>query len=405
MTGTAIAQAIPLSISPILTRIYTPQDFGILALYMSVAGIFSTIATARYESAIILPKKDSDAMHIVILSILISFLLSVFVFIVILFFNKEIAEILKNKEISNLLYFIPLTILFSGFYQSFTYWSNRKKQYKRLSMSKIVQSFTVGSVKTGMGISDFTFAGLIVGNVIGQGVATIFLGKFIFDEEKKIFTKLNSLKIIAMFYKYISFLKFSTPGAFFQTISTNSMAIFINILFSTSIVGFYSFANSMLRAPLRLIFLSLSQVYRQEAAKLYYKGSYELLVYTNRLQKKMLYTLVPFMIFVFLFSPMLFKIIFGLEWEIAGEYVRYFLPLVFFSSLFTPISSLVDILGKQKFELYWKISFFIFQISSLYISSLYFNFEISILIMSIFGSLHYIYINYYLQKVLKEENR
>jgi len=32
MTGTTIAQAIPIAISPILTRIYTPEDFGVFAL-------------------------------------------------------------------------------------------------------------------------------------------------------------------------------------------------------------------------------------------------------------------------------------------------------------------------------------------------------------------------------------
>lgn len=74
MTGTSIAQAIPLAISPILTRIYTPEDFGIFALYMSVASMIAVTATGRYELAIMLPKKDDDAMNIVALSIVISFL-------------------------------------------------------------------------------------------------------------------------------------------------------------------------------------------------------------------------------------------------------------------------------------------------------------------------------------------
>ena len=73
MTGTTIAQAIPIAISPILTRIYTPEDFGMFALYMSVASILSVVATGRYELAIMLPKKDEDAVNIVALSIIISF--------------------------------------------------------------------------------------------------------------------------------------------------------------------------------------------------------------------------------------------------------------------------------------------------------------------------------------------
>ena len=69
MTGTSIAQAIPIAISPILTRIYTPEDFGVFALYMAIATVVSVIATGRYETAIMLPKKDSEAINLFIVSI------------------------------------------------------------------------------------------------------------------------------------------------------------------------------------------------------------------------------------------------------------------------------------------------------------------------------------------------
>jgi len=93
MTGTTIAQAIPIAISPILTRIYTPEDFGVFAL-----------------------------------SIIISFFISLITLIIVFVFNIQITNLLGNKEISNWLYFIPITVLLTGVYQSFNYWSNRKKQ-------------------------------------------------------------------------------------------------------------------------------------------------------------------------------------------------------------------------------------------------------------------------------------
>ena len=133
MTGTTIAQAIPIAISPILTRIYTPEDFGMFALYMSIASIIAIVATGRYELAIMLPKKDEDAINIVALSIIISFFVSFISLLIVFIFNTQITNILGNPEISIWLYFIPLTVLLTGIYQSFNYWSNRKKQYKRLA--------------------------------------------------------------------------------------------------------------------------------------------------------------------------------------------------------------------------------------------------------------------------------
>ena len=76
MTGTTIAQAIPIAISPILTRMYSPESFGVLAIFISVATVISVIANLRYQLAIVQPKKDEDAAAIVILSMIIAAIIS-----------------------------------------------------------------------------------------------------------------------------------------------------------------------------------------------------------------------------------------------------------------------------------------------------------------------------------------
>lgn len=180
MTGTTIAQAIPIAISPILTRIYTPEDF---ALYMAIASILSVVATGRYEMAIMLPKKDEDAINIVALSIAISFFVSFIPFLIVFIFNTQITELLGNPEISNWLYFIPVTVLLTGIYQSFNYWSNRKKQYKRLATSRVIQSSAASATNLGMGFGGFGTSGLILGQILGQSVAATILGRVVWMED------------------------------------------------------------------------------------------------------------------------------------------------------------------------------------------------------------------------------
>ena len=175
MTGTTIAQAIPIAISPILTRIYTPDDFGIFALYMSIAGIISVIATGRYELAIMLPKDDKDAINIGVLSIIIAFFISLIVFLIVLIFNQEITNLLNNPKISNWLYFIPLSILLTGIFQSYNYWTNRKKGYKKLSITNITQTSTTAGSNIAMGFAKFGSSGLIIGTLIGQAAASTLL--------------------------------------------------------------------------------------------------------------------------------------------------------------------------------------------------------------------------------------
>ena len=105
MTGTTIAQAIPIAISPILTRIYTPEDFGVFALYMAIASIIAVIATGRYEMAIMLPKEEEDVKSIVKLILILLSIVTFITFLIVSFFNQAIVSLFENQEISNWLYF------------------------------------------------------------------------------------------------------------------------------------------------------------------------------------------------------------------------------------------------------------------------------------------------------------
>jgi O-antigen/teichoic acid export membrane protein len=406
MTGTTIAKVLPIIISPILTRFYSPEDFGLLALFISIITVLSSIVTARYDSAIMLPKGDLDALHILVLSIVIALFFSGIVLMIIIFFNKQITIFLNNEDIAIWLYLIPFMIFINGVYQSFIYWSNRKKLYKRMAIYSVIQSSSYSGFSLIFGFLSLHF-GLILGRFLGIFSSFIIFGKTIWNENRLQFRNIKKIQIINMARQYSNFLKFSTPGALLQTMATSGIAILINILFDSKIVGFYYFADIMVRTPIGFILSSVSQVYHQKAVGLYYESVEDLRIYTYTLQKKLILILFPLMIIIYIIAPDMFQFIFGKKWEIAGEYLRYFLPVVFFGSIYSPIAHLIDILEEQKFELIWKTSFFIFQVSSLYISSLYFDFPVSIFIMSCFASLHYIYINYYLNhrmlQLIKEE--
>ena len=99
MTGTTVAQSIPILISPILTRLYSPEDFGLFALFLGIVSILGSIANGRYEIAIMLPKKDEDAINISVLSFLISFVFSIVLLLIVIFFSDFIVSILGNEEI------------------------------------------------------------------------------------------------------------------------------------------------------------------------------------------------------------------------------------------------------------------------------------------------------------------
>lgn len=390
MTGTTIAQAIPIAISPILTRIYTPEDFGVFALYMSIASIISVIATGRYEMAIMLPKKDENAINIVALSIIISFFVSFISFLVVFIFNTQITNLLGNNEISNWLYFIPITILFTGIYQSFNYWSNRKKQYKRLAISRVIQSGSTATTNIAMGFNSFGSSGLILGGILGQGIATSMIAKMVWKEDSNKIIQIKKLKIFALLKKYIDFPKINMFHAFINDAKNFILNILLVKFYDTFILGQFYMLNRILLLPSGLIGNSVSQVLFRVYSEKYNKNedfSKDVLAIIIKL---FLFALIPFLIIV-LFGKEIFSFIFGADWIIAGELARAYALFILFHFVAAPISIIPLIMKKHKTAFYWNLGGNTIYLLSIIIG--YFTFkelDIVLLILSVIMSLYFL---------------
>jgi len=202
MTGTTIAQAIPIAISPILTRIYTPEDFGVLALFVAITAIFGSIANGRYELAIILPKKDEDAINIFALGFIITTFMSLVLLVVAIVFNDYFATLLGNDEIGFWLYFVPLTVFFTGLWNILNYFNNRRKSYKDLRNATIIKSIISAIIQLSIGFVKQGATGLITATIIPQFVANTRLLKNII-KDKLLVAKISKVKVIALAKRYI----------------------------------------------------------------------------------------------------------------------------------------------------------------------------------------------------------
>lgn len=401
MTGTTIAQAIPIAIAPILTRIYTPEDFGILALYMAIVSMVAIIATGRYELAIMLPEKDEDAFNILALSVGIAFILSLITLIVIWLFNAKIIKLLGSTEISSWLYFIPISIFLTGIYQAFNYWSNRKKQYKRLAISRISQSVTTGSANLGLGFGGFGAGGLIGGSLIGQGIATTVLSWQIWreDHDKKGFISKKKIKENAE--KYKDFPKINSLHAFTDVLQSSGVIFLISAFFGSLILGYYSFTMRILKAPLGLIGSSVSQIFYQKASETYRNGGNLQLLLKKTMIRLGLIAL-PIFILLIVFGPDIFAIFFGNNWREAGIYAQILSPWIFLNFIISPISQIAIILDKQRYALFiGLLNNLSITFSMLVIGYLSGNILYGLYILSILASLISIYNIYWILTISK----
>jgi O-antigen/teichoic acid export membrane protein len=357
MGGTVISQAIPFLISPILTRLYSPEEFGLFGLYFSIIMIFSVFITGRYEMAVILPEKDEDAINVVGLSILITIVVSLFSLILIGLFHNQFTYWLNNEKIKNLLYIIPVSMCFIGLYQSFNYWSNRKEQYKRLAISRVARSVNTSALSVFLGFSSKS-GGLVVGDTVGQGIATGFLCWRVWKKDKGLLKIISKEGIIFQAKRYKQFPKFNVLSGLLEKSSGQMPVLLLSSFFGASVVGFFSFSQRVISAPGAIIAKAIGDVFRQKANVEYLKSGNCEKSFLTTFKKLLLIAIIPFTFFG-IFAPEIFSFIFSSEWKIAGEYAQIMTIMFFLQFVVSPLSNMFLVAEKQHIDLYIQIFLFI----------------------------------------------
>lgn len=349
LTGTTAAQIIPLALSPVLTRLYSPDDFGILALFFSICSILSVVAAGRYELSIVIPEKDEEAANIVFLSIFVSAVFALFLQIVFAVFNSEIASLLGNESISFWLYFVPLVVFMMSLYNILRYFSIRIKDFKNVAVTRAVKSAAGGAIKLVLGLVGFTSGGLVTGEVISQFFGNTSLIRNVY-RRKELFAGVNRAKMAEEAKKYSDFPKFSLPGALSNSLSLNLNSFFLTSFFSLAVLGQYALVNKAVSVPLTIIGSSVSDAYFQRAARERNETGSAKNAFIQS-AKYLSFIAVPVFLVLFFFGEVIFAFVFGDSWKIAGSYAKILSFLVAVRLVAAPLSVTMSTFEKQKTSL------------------------------------------------------
>lgn len=386
MTGTTIAQAIPLAISPILTRIYTPEDFGVFALYMSIVSIISVIATGRYEMAIMLPKENEEVKSIVKLIIILLSSIVTFTLLIVIIFNEQITNIFDNKEISDWLYFLPISIFLVGIYQVYNYLLIREKSFQRLSKNKVIASTTNASTQLAIGASIGSPFGLLFGNILGYIVSIHFIIK---SKVVSQYFKFNDTPLKKTIKKYENFPKYDVPSVLVNVIGNQLPLIALAKFFSLGVLGFYSLMYKVLMMPISLFSNTILDVFKQKANEDYHKYGNCEDIFVKTFKKLVLFGIVPFSI-LGIFAPELFAFIFGEKWKVAGEFAQIMTPMFFLKFITSPLSYTFFIVQKQNINLVGQIILFFLTLIAIWIGIKMNNEYLIVKLFSVVYSIVYI---------------
>ena len=374
-TGTAAAQIVKLLLTPIITRIYGPEAFGLLGVFMSIIIIMTPIAALTYPNAIVLPKLDSDAKGIARLSLYVTLFFSLVLFIIIILFNDSIISIFALEEISFMVYLIPIAILFSGFSQIMDQWIIRKKQFKFKARVTFYSSLFLDSSKISLGLINPLGTILIAISVLGKALngLMIFVG---LRKSGNIFIGENNIKTIKKLAKnYKEFPIYRAPQLFINAVTQGVPILMLSSMFGPASAGYYSLGRQILSVPSQLLGNSVGDVFYPRIAEA--ASSRENL--NNLIKKATLYLglagLIPYGIIV-IFGPTIFSFLFGDEWFKAGEYARWITLWIFFMLINQPSVKALQVMSAQAFHLKFTILSLIIRFASLALGYLLYSSDI-----------------------------
>lgn len=353
MTGTTIAQAIPIVISPILTRIYTPEDFGVFALFLAITTIIGSVANGRYELAIMLPEKDEDAINISALGFIISSILSLGLLVLIVLFNNYFVSLIGNDEIGFWLYFVPITVFLLGLWNVLNYFNNRKKNYKDLRNATIIKSIVLASVTLIVGFFKSGVTGLISGEILSKISANTRLLKNLLKDNLLI-SKITINKMMIMAKSYKNFPMISLPSSFFTALHPNLFSVLLSSFYNVALLGHYYMAQRVLGLPSTLMGVSIGQVFFQAAVKEKEKTGQARIIFKSTV-KKLFIIALPFFVILFFVVEDIFAFVFGESWRIAGTYSQILIPLFFIKLLSSPVSMINTVFERQIYGLFISI--------------------------------------------------
>ncbi len=346
ITGSAISQIIIYLSILVLTRLFSTELFGIYILFSSVTLILKPLATLQYEFAIVLPKKNKDAINIMAFSIFILSCYCLFVLLIILIFKEPILTFFNINSLANFIYLLPLNVFLFGFISIFEFWNNRTDKFNNISKGLLVKSSVMSATQIATGFSTFQKIGLIPGMLLGNFLQVLYLLKLSMKTLKSLGHEISFKEMMTLAKKYKDIPVFNTLINLTNNLSNELPVLLITKYFGLASSGIYGLAIKFTKAPIGIFQQSVNQVFFNKATKVYNNDG-DLYQLVKKTAKHLL------LLSVFIFTPLFFISfylgdVFGDNWIDVGLYSRILIPWLFFAFLSNPLTSLILILNKQK---------------------------------------------------------
>lgn len=349
VSGKVAVQVITLAVAPIIARLFSPDDFGVRQMFMSIASVIGVITCLRYELSIPLAKDKKEASASFTLCLFLTIVYTLVVLALVPVIKGKMAQWFKSPELNVLLWLLPVTVFIDGVVKSLRYWAAREGRFGAMAWSEFVSALSGRPTMIAWAlIIGASAAGLLAGYFIGVVFSTLllllFLSRKLISDVKNAHLNFGTLWATAKHYK--KFPIFSTWSGLLNKVSTQLPPIIFGLYFSTAVVGYYSLGYRLVSLPIGLLGGSIAQAFFPAAAKKYNETGTLSEIVSNMFRRLVQMGVFPMIVLAFL-GAKLFGSVFGQRWIEAGIYVQILSPWMLLIFITSPLNMAFTVLERQ----------------------------------------------------------
>lgn len=407
ISGEGIGRAIGFMAAPVITRLYNPYDFGILAVFASLCGLLYPFCTLRYTLAIPLHSDEKVGINSLAACLLILVINTIIISVSLGVFHSPILSFFNSEAIDAFWYFIPCAFFLYGLSEVFSYYSTRYRDFSAIAKVTVTRNASGALVKIALGLLRFDVTGLLIGNIMAEsGGITLYIRTY-WKRLKDSARTVTARKIRFVLKRYVNFPLFRVPSQLLLNASGSIPVLYFAWHFGAGTTGQINLAITMLSAPVAIVCTSVGKAFYGEIASMGRKCSREISALTVNIMIKLLaVSIVPFTL-IMCFGPRIFGTFFGPEWTQSGIFARYLCMYLIFRFVYSPISDgIFNVFERQKLVFRLEVSRISIVMLSLCISYIY-NFSVAdtVLIYSLALALQYILSIVVVMCILRKESR
>lgn len=365
--GTGGGAALLILATPFLSRLYSPESFGALAVYASTLSILLTISSLRYELAIVLPEDDHVSANLIAICFSLLLLTTIIISTCIWNFGSQFVRWVQAPQLEPYLYLFPFGILGGGAYQILSYWAIKKGAFPVAARTRFAQGVGTVIPQLSFGFATGSTIGLLLGETLGRFSGTLLLLRF-----AKRNLPIKSISIQGMreaATRYVQFPLLNSPASILTALSTQAPAILLSHFYNPEVAGYFALTSRILQAPATLLGQAVGQIFLSRAAGLKEKESLTLL--TQRTAIVLFAVGLPVFAFFIYAGGDIFSTIFGEKWRQSGVYATLLAPWYLLWLIANPLSNLFTVREWQLSALLYAALECIIKVSSILIGARY----------------------------------